>query len=112
MGADEEAPGHESSRSTATTLLPTHRLLITVAKHTLPFYSVPLHYLRRRGVFLVLLCMGGIAFLHSAYLFPSDNDLLRGSISSTDSEDRRVGFFDNVVRHLGRLLSIYELELS
>ncbi|KAG9065265.1 hypothetical protein KI688_002588 [Linnemannia hyalina] len=83
MGAEEVTPGHGSSRRTATTLLPTHRFLTTVARHTSPFYSVPLHYLKRRGVFLVLLCMGGIAFLHSAYLFSSDNDLLHGSSSSS-----------------------------
>ncbi|KAF9139483.1 hypothetical protein BGX30_007893 [Mortierella sp. GBA39] len=85
MGADEETPGHGSSRRTATALLPTHRFLTTVARHTSPFYAVPLHYLKRRGVFLVLLCMGGIAFLHSAYLFPSENDLLHGSSSSSRS---------------------------
>ncbi|KAF9547096.1 hypothetical protein EC957_008945 [Mortierella hygrophila] len=83
MGADEETPGLESSRRTATTLLPTHRFLTTVARHTSPFYSVPLHHLKRRGVFLVLLCMGGIAFVHSVYLFPSNNDLLHGSNSSS-----------------------------
>ncbi|KAF9286448.1 hypothetical protein BGZ88_009087 [Linnemannia elongata] len=88
MRADEEAPGHGPSRRAATTLLPTHRFLTTVARHTSPFYTVPLHYLKRRGVFLVLLCMGGIAFLHSAYLIPSDDDLLYGSSSSSKSSKK------------------------
>ncbi|KAF9154033.1 hypothetical protein BG015_002036 [Linnemannia schmuckeri] len=91
MGADEEAPGHGSRArpSTATTtLLPTHRFLTTVARHTSPFYSVPLHYLKRRGVLLVLLCMGGIAFLHAAYLFPSDGDVLHGSSSRSRSHKK------------------------
>lgn len=90
IGVDDgKVSAHGSStRNSAPkpTLLPTHRFLSTVAKHTLPFYSVPLHYLKRRGVFLVLLCMGGIAFLHSAYLFPSDNNLLHSRDGNKDQK--------------------------
>jgi hypothetical protein len=85
----ELGQGHGSStriESQPTPLLPTHRFIATVAWHTSPFYSIPLYYLKRRGIFLVLLCMGGIAYLHSAYLFPSDNDLLWTS-SSTNSRN-------------------------
>ncbi|KAF9928316.1 mannosyl-oligosaccharide alpha-1,2-mannosidase, partial [Linnemannia zychae] len=88
--------GLKSTKAATSKLLPTHRFCTTIARHTLPFYAVPLHYLKRRGVISVLLCMGGIAFLHSAYLFPSTSNHFSDDMfysSNSNIRDVKNSFF-------------------
>ncbi|KAG0049833.1 phosphatidylinositol-3,5-bisphosphate 5-phosphatase [Gryganskiella cystojenkinii] len=85
MGVDQEnlstsaregqigiAAGMTATTTGASPLLPSHRFFISSAIKSSPFYVIPAHYLRRKGVLLVLVCMGLIAYVHYEYLMPSE----------------------------------------
>ncbi|KAI1314623.1 hypothetical protein EDD11_001922 [Mortierella claussenii] len=62
--------GRRASTPSASTapLLPSHRFYSAAAIRASPFCSIPAHYLKRRGVLLLLICMAGIAYLHYEYM--------------------------------------------
>ncbi|GJJ68179.1 hypothetical protein EMPS_00525 [Entomortierella parvispora] len=64
--------------SSSSPLLPSHRFFSTSTLKASPFYAIPVHYLRRKGVLMVLLCMGVIAYIHYQFLMPSPSSSLFG----------------------------------
>ncbi|KAG0204495.1 hypothetical protein BGX28_003589 [Mortierella sp. GBA30] len=63
MGRDHASGGPSA-------LLPSHRFYSSSSIRASPFYTIPVHYLKRRGVLLLLVSMAVIAYLHYLY-FPS-----------------------------------------
>ncbi|KAG0292414.1 hypothetical protein BGZ98_002586, partial [Dissophora globulifera] len=73
MGLDQLSPRSRPATATAQ-LLPSHRFYTTTAtplKQLRPIYAIPVHFLRRRGLLLFLLCIATITYLHYLYLLPS-----------------------------------------
>ncbi|KAG0312311.1 Mannosyl-oligosaccharide 1,2-alpha-mannosidase IB, partial [Dissophora globulifera] len=73
MGLDQLSPRSGPATATAQ-LLPSHRFYTTTAtplKQLRPIYAIPVHFLRRRGLLLFLLCIATITYLHYLYLLPS-----------------------------------------
>ncbi|KAF9354260.1 hypothetical protein BGX26_007920 [Mortierella sp. AD094] len=68
MGHDQSNSGPGSASAP---LLPSHRVYSNSIKAS-PIYAVPVHYLKRRGVFLLIICMATISYIHYLYLLPSD----------------------------------------
>ncbi|KAF9286556.1 hypothetical protein BGZ68_002799 [Mortierella alpina] len=63
--------GRDQINSGPGALLPSHRVCPSATIRASPFYTIPVHYLKRRGVLLLLMSMTVIAYLHYLYLGPS-----------------------------------------